>query len=436
MIIIILVVAFINQLVSYLSKSYHFNHLYCGLVGFSGSKGINSDKIKLLLLYNEARGKDSAGFYLYEKGKPIEDRIFKAMGEVSKNVLPAWDFGAKATVFIGHTRQATSGSKVVTNTHPFLFNSKTGKFPIVGAHNGRLSNEYPLRTKYGFKADEIPVDSMLIFRALHETGDTTILSQIDKLETAVLYTKDDNTLFAFRLLDRPLYRGKLYLHDEKSKENYLGMYISSLKESLEAIGCMENSIEEFKENTLYEITDGEIKKTTVIKRDPVSYGVMNTRDSESSAYGRTYGSTGNGCSVGYGRTASDDDEDVRFTFDKSQYFGDDTETDNLVKKILNTSKLAEMNLNDNKELAEDDAEFISELCTFLIKVKGTVDSTIKSLSTARTEVAVSLAVENAVNELSVVSHDIEIKVKEAYTGDVAEDVATAAEKEMILNARN
>ena len=39
----------------------------CGLLGFSSANNLNEDKIKTLMLFNQARGKDSLGYYVPNK---------------------------------------------------------------------------------------------------------------------------------------------------------------------------------------------------------------------------------------------------------------------------------------------------------------------------------------------------------------------------------
>ena len=207
----------------------------CGIVSFSGKSTFNKDKINLLMIWNSfERGKDSTGIYS-PKNHLIKDTD-DAIKFLNSNPFE------EDTLLIAHVRAQTIGVKSVKNAHPFIEDN------VVLCHNGTLKNHYALLRKYDLAYQDYNVDSHIICAIIAKEKNFKVLSEIDGGAAFVMTNKNNpNTLYVFRNSERPLYRGVL---EE-------GMYISSIKESLEIIGC--KSIKEFKENYLYTIIDGLIQ---------------------------------------------------------------------------------------------------------------------------------------------------------------------------------
>lgn len=216
----------------------------CGLAAFSGEENFNIDKIKLLLTYNSLeRGQDSIGTYsplngLYKKaGKPVD-------------LIPKIEL-KEDNYFIGHVRSSTVGAKTDKNAHPFQFQE------LIGIMNGTTTNHWSLLTKYGLKPVDYDVDSEAIFAIIQKNQSFNVLGElIGSCAIICADTRNPNILYVYRNNDRPLFRG------------FIGnnMYISSIKESLEIIGC--NKIDDFIINTLYTIVKGNITKTSSIDIKP------------------------------------------------------------------------------------------------------------------------------------------------------------------------
>ncbi len=213
----------------------------CGLLGFSGKTPLNIDKIKLLYTYNSLqRGEDSIGMYsplngVYKKaGKPVD-------------LIPKMNI-KEDNYFIGHVRSGTSGGKTDKQAHPFQFNE------LIGVMNGTTSNHWSLVDKYGLDKSNYDVDSEAVFAIIQKVQSFSVLGELSG-GCAILTadTRNPEILYAYRNLERPLYRGQL---------NGC-MYISSIEESLAIIGCERTT--ELKPNTLYTIVDGEITNTKPIK---------------------------------------------------------------------------------------------------------------------------------------------------------------------------
>lgn len=207
----------------------------CGLVGFSGKKNFNKDKINLLLIWNSfERGKDATGLYSNKN-------------DLLKSTDAAPEFLEKIpyeedNILIAHVRAKTIGSNSIKNTHPFVENN------IVLAHNGTLKNHLGLMRKYELPFADFDVDSHVVAGIIGKENNFKVLSEIEGAAAMLIHDKTNpNTLYVFRNGERPLFKGSINGD----------MYISSLAESLLVIGC--KNIKEFKENHLYTIVDGLIK---------------------------------------------------------------------------------------------------------------------------------------------------------------------------------
>lgn len=229
----------------------------CGIIGFSSFKGqkFNVDKIKILYMYNLSRGEDATGLWTPKNGviKTLEKASKFLTGDKFKNIEPDCSF-------IGHVRAGFKYKHSLSSAHPHEGTT------CVLAHNGTLTNTYALSSKYDLIDNG--TDTELLHKILDKNFTPKILSEIDG--TASLLYADKNIklkrgqensyLLVFRLnKERPLFYGM-------SEE---GMYISSLDESLEAIGCTD--ITEFDTNILYSIFEAKIIAQHDIPSRPAKY---------------------------------------------------------------------------------------------------------------------------------------------------------------------
>ena len=231
----------------------------CGLIGFSGYKGQKFDvnKVKILFMYNQERGKDASGFWTPSIG------VVKSVDTASKFLTKDFSKIAPDCSLIGHVRAGSAYKTFVSSAHPFEGDN------CVLAHNGTLDNTDALSQAYG--TSNPGTDTELLHKIMDSNFGAKIFSQING--TASLLVADKNIklkkgqensfLLAFRLNnERPLFYG---MSDE-------GMYISSLKESLEAIECKD--ILEFDTNTLYTIFEGGILNEVAIPCRPIKNKVV------------------------------------------------------------------------------------------------------------------------------------------------------------------
>jgi hypothetical protein len=228
------------------------NVLSCGLFGASGLN-IDVDKIKHIGAINDSRGGDGNGYFygnLLKKGvdklKKFVDHVLEEPIDVP-NVLP--------TIFIGHTRKATSGTHIDENTHPFLIDNT-----FVLAHNGVIYNIDEMCRKYDFDNSKIHVDSKALAHLIHKEGVKVLeeykgyaaLSWVDLKDPDSLYlyhgaSKEYTTANAQVLEERPLYCVTL---DGT-------LYYSSIESSLTFIrDRKQQKVFELPHNKVFKITKG------------------------------------------------------------------------------------------------------------------------------------------------------------------------------------
>lgn len=246
---IILLVALWNTVCSILrlKRGRPQTSFYCGLIGYSGYNDFSKDKVNMLLYWNSMeRGKDSTGLYtpmtgIIKDAKEAKEFIEEKREEIVEDVL-----------LIGHVRAKTVGAVNKENAHPFQYGD------IRLAHNGTLTNHWELCRQAGLNSADYQVDSQVLTAILAKDKHPKVLTKFLGA-AALLFTdvEEDNRLYAFRNGGRPLFRGKV---DDN-------MYISSISESLLAIGC--TGVEEFKEDYLYVIHEGKILKTVKMRRPEV-----------------------------------------------------------------------------------------------------------------------------------------------------------------------
>lgn len=244
---LILIIAFINYILGFRKNP---GVLVCGIVGFSGKGTFNPDKLRFLMLWNSVeRGRDATGIFTPKSGvlkNTEEARKFFATEDYKKV--------EKDTVLIAHVRAKTVGANTAANAHPFTCGA------ITMVHNGTLEKPYALGTKYNLKSNEWDVDSQILAYGLatdyenNEEGRLDILSEYEGAAALLFYNSDTEVLYAYHDKKRPLFYGWDAVGD---------MYISSIKESLEAAECF--SVEEFDTHTVYSIKDSQIIDKKVYK---------------------------------------------------------------------------------------------------------------------------------------------------------------------------
>lgn len=242
---LILLIIVLNTLLSPFSKN---SALYCGIVGFSSKDGkYDLLKIKFLLYWNSIeRGTDSTGIYIPEVGI-LKDNI---RAEYFINDKEQMDLLVPSDTLLAHVRAKTLGANTVENAHPFHYGR------IIGLHNGTLKNHLKLCKDYDFDTKDYAVDSQVLISAMNRNFEQfegihrfKVLEEYEGAAALLFYDEWEDSIYACHDKERPLYYG--YINDD--------MYISSIKDSLEVIGC--EKVISFPINTVHKIKAGEIVET-------------------------------------------------------------------------------------------------------------------------------------------------------------------------------
>ncbi len=207
----------------------------CGLTGYSGKKPANLDKMKVVELFNQSRGKDSCGYYYDGLARYGVDKQ-KEFYDFIQDGLMINKAGSKgATVFIGHNRKSTKGASTLENAHPFIVDN------LIQAHNGTIENSFELCDKYGIDHKDIHVDSLAIAHLIKKEG-WKVLNEYKGYGAFLWhFTNEPDSLYVFhgasreKLSDEKLFveRPMFYMDGKDC------VYFSSMPESLMAIRDLE-----------------------------------------------------------------------------------------------------------------------------------------------------------------------------------------------------
>lgn len=258
MISVLLLVAFLH----FVFFSYKQNVLACGLFGGSFNRPIDNNivnKLKILGFINQSRGEDSCGYFngadVYkgvELKKKFTDLVMKD-GLIIPEESPNY-------VFLGHVRKASYGLTTERNAHPFIVDNE-----LILAHNGTLTNHWPLCTKYDIDQKDIFVDSLALANLLYRKG-PKILEEYKGTAALLMHRlSQPNILHAYHGASKEYQNGVEY---EERPLFYLtqeeGVYVSSMKEALDYIKeSKEDEAKTLPHNRIYSIKLGKFLKDYV-----------------------------------------------------------------------------------------------------------------------------------------------------------------------------
>jgi hypothetical protein len=239
---------------------------FCGLIGYCGSVPADPGLIKMLMVYNQDRGEDSTGWAINNE---IVKDTEKVMKFITKYRLETSDDDENYTI-IAHARKASSGARHKKDlAHPFGIraneNDNDSPYNLILAMNGTLTNTSLIAEKFHEDYKTIDnSDTQILSRIMSKLGDSDfkkVLELYDGTATLLFFhPSKPNTLIVYKDPERPL-------HCWNKSDNEL--YISSLPESLEAIGAPSKDLKYFDGDKLYYIKDGLITSDEKVVRTPL-----------------------------------------------------------------------------------------------------------------------------------------------------------------------
>ncbi len=245
----------------------------CGISAYVGLGPANPDKLKLLGIYNTTRGTDACGIV-------INDKIIKGIKDqanfsdfIEKNDINCLEEHKNKIVLI-HTRSASNKTTKDDPecAHPLIVTSKKNVKKLIGVHNGTITNHGKLAKEFNVKEGKIDSQTMMNILADSDTNPKLlqVLKEYDGAAALVWY--HPNKPNVLKIFKGGTYKNKklteleeerpLYIYKE-SDNNY---YISSIQESLYAIGGDINSVSSLPLNCLITITPGEKHQIIPINR--------------------------------------------------------------------------------------------------------------------------------------------------------------------------
>jgi hypothetical protein len=260
----------LSLIYNYIFKRNIRSNLNCGIFAWTG---VSSDKFSPFLfnvlgVYNDTRGGDSCGVY-FNKGS-ITGIKTEAKYEklVKTKKLHTTIKPGKYPIVIGHCRKASVGTVSEMNVQPTLLrdSTKNDKLVYVQAHNGTITNQRELATKYDIKIEKDESDSIVLSKLINKVGFKVLAEYEGSAALVIYFVKEPNVLYAFHgesksytvlTEERPLH----FINVKGS-----GTYISSESSPLEFISNG-GEVSAFKLNTVYKLSGDKVEEFQKIERE-------------------------------------------------------------------------------------------------------------------------------------------------------------------------
>jgi predicted glutamine amidotransferase len=279
------------------------NVLGCGIFAWAGKKhtSFNRSKFDILGIINETRGVDSCGYtvdgeiYTGTGGKKVYRDFIAQTQKLEPKEIP---------VVIGHTRWSTVGAHTPENAHPFGFGTTEDgeKYNFIGVHNGTLLNHVDLAKQFkvsstATKADKsvrTKIDSEILLEIIYTSQNFKVLNEYNGAAALVFYNiLEPNVLYCYHGMSKK-YSTNKEAEEERPlfyyQESKNSVYISSIEDSLRAIGGTDKNVFNFDYNTVYKIVDGDVSKAEKFRVSRLN----RTQKSNLGSYGRSNNYSGYG----------------------------------------------------------------------------------------------------------------------------------------------
>jgi len=246
----------------------------CNLSGYIG-KEANVNTLKLLMIFGRERGKHGCGFAYNDVHSRSTTYIEKdSIDFVLNNEFPIIDGDSHRIIM--HNRQASSGSQLVKNAHPFKYDDNGRVMYFM--HNGTINNTTALAKQFNLDFKDFDVDSQLLGQIIYNADNDfkvigDMLRSYEGGAALVWYYEDENTV--------NVWKGASINHKGKEKEErpldliYLdqGIYFASKWEHLAAIANhLNHKIYTFIPNQIYTLsTDSTHMRARKINRQVKEY---------------------------------------------------------------------------------------------------------------------------------------------------------------------
>ena len=271
------------------------NVLGCGLIGFVPNKKntANLDWVKLIMTYNAHRGTDSCGLFM-------NDELVKGIGGkadirnfIAKTKME-YDPKCKNRMILAHSRKSTYGSHTEENAHPFFFEHEGRS--IILAHNGTITNATELAHKYNVDVFGLMVDSQKLAKIILEKGYSVLNDYKGSAALMFTYSDEPGVMYVFKGASRDK-ASDVDASEERPLfyiENNDGMYLSSMREPLDAASNQDLVVYTVPENLVCKIINNQLFEVEKINREDanISFTKPTSTTTKKEAIIKTYGNNG------------------------------------------------------------------------------------------------------------------------------------------------
>lgn len=231
---VVLILLLISQAILILTK-HRSNTLSCGIIAFNPSdtkKRVQWDKIKILLLANEVRGKNSTGL-LTKSGST------RKLGTASSLLKDLVIKHSHNSFVLGQTRAPSIGmDRTIDAAQPIILKDDNEAEVFGLVHNGTIHNMDTLAIEYDVDVEAGETDSQTLARILEMRHYDVLEKYYGAASLIWWYREEPNKLYIFRGESSKTSYNTTYTSEERPLfigKNRDGHYVSSIKEPIQHI---------------------------------------------------------------------------------------------------------------------------------------------------------------------------------------------------------